>query len=198
MQIGARIRDHRTQVGMSQDDLAMRVYVSRQTISSRENDKTYPDVQSLLLLSNLFEVSVDSLIKGDVEEMKSVITEEAKRMNKLATVMVVCGAAAVIWAVATALMDLSLPVILVPALVVFVPAAVAAGMVEKIKHDNQLFTYKSIEAFMRGEDPDALREENQKAGRAWWGKLIVKTLVAMIVGFCCGWGLLSIIQKLVG
>ena len=53
MQIGARIRDHRTQAGMSQDDLAMRVYVSRQTISSWENDKTYPDVQSLLLLSDL-------------------------------------------------------------------------------------------------------------------------------------------------
>lgn len=183
---------------MSQEQLAEAIFVSRQTISNWETDRTYPDVQSLLLLSNLFEVSVDSLIKGDVEEMKSVITEEAKRMNKLAAVMVVCGAAAVIWAVATALMDLSLPVILVPALVVFIPAAVAAGMVEKIKHDNQLFTYKSIEAFMHGEDPNALCEENQKAGRAWWGKLIVKTLVAMIVGFCCGWGLLSIIQKLVG
>lgn len=155
-------------------------------------------MQSLLLLSNLFKVSVDSLIKGDVEEMKSVITEEAKRMNKLAAIMVVCGAAAVIWAVATALMDLSLPVILVPAIVVFIPAAVAAGMVEKIKHDNQLFTYKSIEAFMRGEDPDVLHEENRKAGRAWWGKLIAKTVVAMIIGFCCGWGLLSIIQKLMG
>ena len=198
MELSQHIKDHRARLGMSQEQLAEAIFVSRQTISNWETDRTYPDVQSLLLLSNLFEVSVDSLIKGDVEEMKSVITEEAKRMNKLATVMVVCGAAAVIWAVATALMDLSLPVILVPALVVFVPAAVAAGMVEKIKHDNQLFTYKSIEAFMRGEDPDALREENQKAGRAWWGKLIVKTLVAMIVGFCCGWGLLSIIQKLVG
>ena len=38
MQIGARIRDHRTQAGMSQDDLAMRVYVSRQTISSWETE----------------------------------------------------------------------------------------------------------------------------------------------------------------
>lgn len=38
MQIGARIRDHRTQTGMSQDDLAMRVYVSRQTISKWETE----------------------------------------------------------------------------------------------------------------------------------------------------------------
>ena len=143
VELSQHIKDHRARLGMSQEQLAEAIFVSRQTISNWETDRTYPDVQSLLLLSNLFEVSVDSLIKGDVEEMKSVITEEAKRMNKLATVMVVCGAAAVIWAVATALMDLSLPVILVPALAVFIPAAVAAGMVEKIKHDNQLFTYKS-------------------------------------------------------
>lgn len=183
---------------MSQEQLAEAIFVSRQTISNWETDRTYPDVQSLLLLSNLFEVSVDSLIKGDVEEMKSVITEEARRMNKLAMVMVTCGAAAVIWAVVTALMDLSWPAILAPAIVIFIPAAVAAGMAEKIKHDNQLFTYKSIEAFMRGEDPEVMRVENQRAGRAWWGKLIAKTVAGIVIGFCCGWGLISIIQKLVG
>lgn len=198
MELSQHIKDHRTRLGMSQEQLAEAIFVSRQTISNWETDRTYPDVQSLLLLSNLFEVSVDSLIKGDVEEMKSVITEEVKRMNKLGVVMVVCGAGSAIWAVATALLDLSLPVILVPTVALFIPAAIAAGMAEKIKHDNQLFTYKAIEAFMQGADPDVLREENQKAGRAWWGKLVAKTAVAIVLGFCCGWGLLSIIQKLVG
>lgn len=42
MEVGHRIREQRTAIGMSQDDLAARVYVSRQTISSWENDKTYP------------------------------------------------------------------------------------------------------------------------------------------------------------
>lgn len=42
MEIGGRIRELRTAHGMSQDDLAARVYVSRQTISSWENGKTYP------------------------------------------------------------------------------------------------------------------------------------------------------------
>ena len=72
----------------------------------------------------------------------------------------------------------------------------AAGMAEKIKHDNQLFTYRAIEAFMRGEDPDVASEANRKAGRAWWGKLIAKTAIAAVIGFCCGWGLISIVQKL--
>ena len=84
MQIGVRIRDHRTQAGMSQDDLAMRVYVSRQTISSWENDKTYPDVQSLLLLSEIFDTSIDDLIKGDVETMTSTLDSDATTMKRLA------------------------------------------------------------------------------------------------------------------
>ena len=153
---------------MSQEQLAEAIFVSRQTISNWETDRTYPDVQSLLLLSNLFGVSVDDLIKGDVEEMKAVLTNEAKKLNGLSVVMMVCGAAAVVWAVATALLDASWPVILVPFAALFVPAAVAAGMAEKIKHDNQLFTYRAIEAFMRGEDPDVASEANRKAGRAWW------------------------------
>ena len=153
-------------------------------------------MQSLLLLSNLFGVSVDDLIKGDVEEMKAVLTNEAKKLNGLSVVMMVCGAAAVVWAVATALLDASWPVILVPFAALFAPAAVAAGMAEKIKHDNQLFTYRAIEAFMRGEDPDVASEANRKAGRAWWGKLIAKTAIAAVIGFCCGWGLISIVQKL--
>ncbi len=65
--IGGRIRELRATRGMSQDDLAARVYVSRQTISSWENGKAYPDVQSLLLLSEIFGASVDSLIKDGIK-----------------------------------------------------------------------------------------------------------------------------------
>ena len=55
---------------------------------------------------------------------------------------------------------------------------------------------RETEAFMRGEDPDVADEENRKAGRAWWGKLIAKTVIGAAIGFCCGWGLISIVQKL--
>ena len=196
MELGSHIKNHRARRGMSQEQLAEAIFVSRQTISNWETDRTYPDVHSLLLLSNLFEVSVDELIKGDVEEMKAILSAEAKRMNKLGAVMMVCGAALIVWVVATCLMDLSWPAILAPAIALFIPMAVCASMVEKIKHDNQLFTYRAIEAFMRGEDPDVASEANRKAGRAWWGKLVAKTLIAAVIGFCCGWGLISIVQKL--
>ena len=64
MEIGKQIRKYRTELKLSQDDLADKVYVTRQTISNWENDRNYPDVRSLVLLSNVFGVSLDILIKG--------------------------------------------------------------------------------------------------------------------------------------
>ena len=87
MEIGNRIREHRAALAMSQDDLAARVYVSRQTISSWENGKTYPDVQSLLLLSEIFGATVDSLIKGDVETMHKTLDHDAIIIRRLGFAM---------------------------------------------------------------------------------------------------------------
>ena len=196
MELATHIKEHRARLGMSQEELAEKIFVSRQTISNWETDRTYPDVQSLLLLSNLFDVSVDSLIKGDVEEMKQVLSAEAKKLNKLGIVMVASFAVAAAWIVITMLLDLSLAAIAVPAAILFVPAVVSATLAERIKHDNQLFTYQAVEAFMQGEDPQVLTERNQRAGRIWWGKLALKTVGAIIIGFCCGWGLISILSTI--
>ena len=81
MELGSQIKRHRTDRGLSQDDLAAKIYVSRQTVSSWENDKTYPDVESLLLLSVLFDVTVDELIKGDVEAMKKQSRTTTRRWS---------------------------------------------------------------------------------------------------------------------
>ena len=76
MELGKQIKKHRQEVQLSQEELAERVYVSRQTISNWENDKSYPDVNSLVLLSETFQISLDNLIKGDIEIMKDVIQKE--------------------------------------------------------------------------------------------------------------------------
>ena len=73
MELGKQIKKHRMAAQLSQEELADRVYVSRQTISNWENDKSYPDVNSLVLLSETFQVSLDKLIKGDIDVMKKVI-----------------------------------------------------------------------------------------------------------------------------
>ena len=61
---------------LSQEELAEKVYVTRQTVSNWENGKSYPDIHSLLLLSSLFEVSLDELVKGDIELMKKEISKK--------------------------------------------------------------------------------------------------------------------------
>lgn len=63
MELGTQIRKYRNERTLSQEALAAKVYVSRQTVSNWENDKSYPDVNSLVLLSEVFEISLDQLIK---------------------------------------------------------------------------------------------------------------------------------------
>lgn len=70
MNIGNQIKFFRQRDHLSQEELAAKLYVSRQTISNWENDKSYPDIHNLLMLSSLFQVSLDNLVKGDIEIME--------------------------------------------------------------------------------------------------------------------------------
>lgn len=56
MELQNTIKNLRTNMGLSQEQLADAVYVTRQTVSSWENGKSYPDVKSLVLLANFFGV----------------------------------------------------------------------------------------------------------------------------------------------
>ena len=69
MEIGEQIQKYRAERGYSQDELAEKIFVTRQTVSNWENQHTYPDLHSLLLLSDVFGTSLDQLVKGDLEEM---------------------------------------------------------------------------------------------------------------------------------
>ena len=84
MELKESLKEHRGRLGLSQEELAERIFVSRQTISNWETDRTYPDVQSLLLLSELFETSIDELVKGDVATMEKTIKETWKTMQNWA------------------------------------------------------------------------------------------------------------------
>ena len=53
MELGNQIKKYRSEIQISQEQLADRIYVSRQTISNWENEKSYPDVNSLILLSEV-------------------------------------------------------------------------------------------------------------------------------------------------
>ena len=198
MELARRIREHRERLGMSQGELAKAVFVTRNTISNWETDRTYPDVQSLLLLSNLFGTSIDALVREDSQEMRNALAVGVKRMNRLGVVMMVFGLACVAWVIVGIAMDWGLAPIAVPAAALFIPASIAAFLVDKMRHDNQLYAYQSVEAYLAGEDPDVNNPYNRRAGKHWVAKRIALTVVGIIVGLCCGWGAASIIARLLG
>lgn len=72
MEIGQKLKDKRTNAGLSQEALSERIGVSRQTISSWENNRSYPDIGSILKLSDLYGVSLDELLKEDENMRKHV------------------------------------------------------------------------------------------------------------------------------
>ena len=146
---------------MSQDDLAAAIFVSRQTVSNWENDKTYPDVQSLVLLSQLFGISIDELIQGDVALMRRAMQEDSARMRNLSAAAVVMLALSVVFfiALAAAWRDPSpfgnLTRGELAGFAAFVPlyalSMVCALKIESIKHRHDLVSYREIMAFANGE-----------------------------------------------
>lgn len=75
MELERRLAELRREKNLSQEELAEKLYVSRQTISNWERGKTYPDINSLLLMANYFDVSLDHLIKGDIDIMKHQVDQ---------------------------------------------------------------------------------------------------------------------------
>mgnify|MGYP002243010230 CR=1 FL=1 len=66
---------------MTQEVIAEKLNVSRQTISNWENEKSYPDIISVIELSNLYSISLDDLLKGD-ERMMEHLEEKHKCSQK--------------------------------------------------------------------------------------------------------------------
>lgn len=166
MELGNKIKYYRGEKELSQEELAERVYVSRQTISNWENNKSYPDINSIVLLSEIFEISIDNLIKGDVEQMKKEInTEDVKKLNLYSSIMLI------LMLVATILLMPMLKFIglygFIPYFVLVACAMFFAIKVDKIKKDNDIQTYKEIVAFTEGKRLDEIQKIEEKAKRPY-------------------------------
>ncbi|MCA4046597.1 helix-turn-helix domain-containing protein [Pseudomonas aeruginosa] len=66
MNISHQIKLCRENKGYSQEYLAEKLYISRQTISNWENERSYPDVHNLIMMCELFNVSLDDLVQGEI------------------------------------------------------------------------------------------------------------------------------------
>lgn len=72
MKIGEQIRTLRKNENLSQEQLGQKLNVSRQAVYKWESDKGYPDIENLINLSKLFEISLDELITGDRTFQKNI------------------------------------------------------------------------------------------------------------------------------
>lgn len=205
MDISNQIKTRREAMGLSQEQLAEKLYVSRQTISNWERDKTYPDVQSLLMLSILFGTSIDTFVKGDVTVMEEAVERDRKRMGtrmmRLAVLMLLLLAAAfaLILSPAFVWMEEAWGVGIASA-VAFLPAVAAlvvAAILEQIKRENDLVTYREILAFMNGED-EIDRDPRALPRHAWPTRhrlaydvltMLAATVMGGVIGYAA-WSLL--------
>lgn len=87
MTLGERIRDERKKRGLSQEELADILNVSRQAITKWETDRGIPDIANLIRISEEFEISLDELIKGDNSVKRKIIYDNSmKRWHLLVVV----------------------------------------------------------------------------------------------------------------
>lgn len=103
MEIGSKIKKSRIDAKLTQEQAAEALGISRQTISNWENEKSYPDIASVLKMSDLYGVSLDYLLKGDspmknyldyIEESTNVVKSKVK-LSKLILIL----SYLVIWAI---------------------------------------------------------------------------------------------------
>lgn len=182
MEIGQQIIRYRKQQALSQEELAEKVYVSRQSISNWENDKTYPDIHSLLLLSQIFQVSLNQLIKGDIEKMKYTIAQVDKKNFKRDTKVMVT--------LMILLMISSYPLVYFLewlGLGIFVLLSIItmtyANRVERFKKKYDVQPYKEILAVSNGKLLDEIEKREERAKLPYQKPLIVTVFFLITVAF---------------
>lgn len=178
MELGKQIRKYRKEQSLSQDELAEKVYVSRQTISNWENDKSYPDVNSLILLSEVFHTSIDNLIKGDVEVMKEQVkNEDRKGFEKISRIFSVLFLAMMIPPIPL-IHYLKYAGIAIWALLAVV-TLYFSFIVEKKKKQFDIQTYREIIAFMEVEKLDEIAKAREE-GKTPYQKILLSVGAAVV------------------
>lgn len=85
MDLGKKIFELRKKIGLSQEQLAEKLNVTRQTISKWELNETAPDIKQAKILSEIFQISLDELVDNDIE--KTLVTK-VSNVEKLAGIII--------------------------------------------------------------------------------------------------------------
>ena len=79
MKFGEQIKERRQELDLTQAEVAEKLFVTRQAVSNWEHNKTYPDLNMLVKISNVYQISLDSLLRED-QKLKDYL-EQGRAMN---------------------------------------------------------------------------------------------------------------------
>ena len=82
MDFGSQMKKLRTSRKLTQEQVAQKLNVSRQTVSSWENNRNLPDLEMVVLIARIFDVSLDNLILGD-PTMTDKLVKDGSEMKKI-------------------------------------------------------------------------------------------------------------------
>lgn len=194
MELSNQIKKYRMDLNLSQEELAEKIYVTRQTISNWENDRSYPDVHSLLLLSSFFNISLDQLIKGDIETMKEEINkDEIRKFNHESKIFTALFLLFIISAIPFMYFLGGYGIIIV--VILYAALIYCSIRVEKYKKKYDIKTYKEIVAFTEGKKLDEIEKAKEAGKRPYQSILLAfaSAVIILIVGM-----LLVQVLKLLG
>lgn len=183
MELAGQIKKYRADLELSQEALAEKIYVSRQTISNWETEKSYPDINSLIRMSEIFGITVDKLLKGDAEEIKQMIRKEYQ--NELNRLSIIYGVMMLVMMIT--------PIPLVKFLrfvgigiwaVIAIATVLLAFMVEKKKKELNLGTYREIAAFLEGKHLDEIESAVEK-GKLSYQRILLAIAVCFLALVIC-------------
>ena len=192
MELGKQLVHYRKKMNLSQEELAEKIYVTRQSISNWENDKTYPDIHSLLLLSHIFQVTLDTLVEGDLETMKMIVQKKDLEQVDKDTKWILWGMVLTSISAYPLFYYLGwwgIPVFLLE----WIITMRFALRIEKFKKTYDVQTYRQIVAITNGETLDTIQRAEERGKYPYQKVLLV--LVFKLASGLLAW-LTSVVLRL--
>ncbi|WP_159639869.1 helix-turn-helix domain-containing protein [Erysipelothrix anatis] len=116
MDFGTRLKEARSRIELRQEDIADAIGVSRQTVSNWENNRSLPDLRSIVEISDIYQISLDDLLKGDRKVMEKLINDSdvktmERKLNILTLVVLATSSLTLLFIDGDILSSTSLPVL---------------------------------------------------------------------------------------
>ncbi|MGM9947176.1 helix-turn-helix domain-containing protein [Floccifex sp.] len=91
MEFSQRIKSLRKEKNLTQEQLAQSLHVSRQAVSNWENNRNLPDIEMLIQISSVFDVSLDELLTGKELKEKIIVDGNESRRAKMNLISTIIG-----------------------------------------------------------------------------------------------------------